>query len=172
MKAKHIRTAISVATAWALVCSSLAAVPADNQYIRDLADMRCVTFEDGCRAIMMLRTGDIPEGTFADIFEELAAEGIVKQKWHSDTAKLLDKGRIAYLVCKTLGIKGGLTTRLFGMSERYALRALVDKKIMVKGEPVKYVSGGELLGIIFRAQKVKEERASKAAAKKEAAAEE
>lgn len=164
---KSIRTAAWAGVVLALLACSLAA-SADNQYVRDLADKRYVTFEDGCRAITMLRTGEIPAGTFADIFEELEAAGIVKDKWVGDTAKILDKGRIAYMVCKTLGIKGGLTMHIFGVSERYALRALVDKRIMVKGAHAKYVSGGELLGIIFRAEKYKEKQAKKIA-KKEAA---
>ncbi len=149
-----------------LLAYNLPTARADNQYIRDLADMRCTTFEDGCRAIMMLEAGEIPEDTFVEIARELTEKGIIKEKWQTEPARLLDKGRIAYMVCKALGIKGGLTMRIFGVSGRYGLRALTDLKIMVKGADAKYVSGGELLGIVYRAQEYR----NKKAAKKEAEA--
>jgi hypothetical protein len=63
----------------------------------------------------------------------------------------LRKGEAAYMLCKALGIKGGVHMRLFGVSQRYALREMVFEGIMVSGGVAQYVSGKELTLIFLDA---------------------
>ena len=47
-----------------------------------------------------------------------------------------------------LGIKGGLTIRLFGLSRRYALRECISIGLMTRGSAEKYVKGRMLIDVI------------------------
>jgi hypothetical protein len=60
----------------------------------------------------------------------------------------LRKGLAAQMFCRALGIKGGLGLRLFGMSQRYAMRELVFEGIMPEGSAEDFISGEEFI-IIF-----------------------
>jgi hypothetical protein len=57
----------------------------------------------------------------------------------------LSRGVFARMLINALDIKGGLTLRVFGPSERYAHRELVYENIMVSGDPGEYMSGRELV---------------------------
>lgn len=63
----------------------------------------------------------------------------------------LEKGVAAYMFCRALKIKGGLWLRLFGITERYALRELVFQCIMFPGNTRDIVSGKELVFIVTQA---------------------
>lgn len=63
----------------------------------------------------------------------------------SDPGLKLRKGLAAYMFCRALSLKGGVTMRIFGISERYALRELAYEGIMVWGSTQEYVSGDELV---------------------------
>lgn len=63
----------------------------------------------------------------------------------------LEKGVAAYMFCRALKIKGGLWLRLFGITERYALRELIFQNIMFPGNTRDMVSGKELVFIVTQA---------------------
>ena len=63
----------------------------------------------------------------------------------------LEKGVAAYMFCRVLKIKGGLWLRLFGITQRYALRELVFQNIMFPGNTRNIVSGKELVFIVTQA---------------------
>ena len=63
----------------------------------------------------------------------------------------LRKGLTAYILCRALGIKGGVWLRLFGMSERYALRELVFEEIMSPGNINDVMSGKEFVITLTKA---------------------
>ncbi len=59
-------------------------------------------------------------------------------------------------VCKALGIRGGLTMRIFGISERYGFRECTYLGLVPGGSQWDKVSGSELVGILAHAADYRE----------------
>jgi hypothetical protein len=69
------------------------------------------------------------------------------------------------MVCRALGVKGGLTMRIFGPSERYCLRECQYLELMASGGcTYQDCRGGELVSVIDRADRYKLEKEGKAQA--------
>jgi hypothetical protein len=120
-------------------------------YLRRMfATDRC-TFGDGVRFVAGLAAGEHVEGDHATILAGLVGKDIVPKDWKLAEGSKLTKGTLGFLLCKTLGIKGGVTMRLTGTSRRYALRECVFLGIMTAGSTDEYVSGRELIDTMQRA---------------------
>jgi len=126
---------------------------ADNSFFRVLAAKPNATMEDGVKMLYMLTTGESSTGkmTFQEICDILSRKGIIRKSYTKNKDRLLNRGQVSYMLCKALGIKGGLTMRIFGVSERYGFRECVYLKLVPPGTQWDRVTGGELLGIMARA---------------------
>jgi hypothetical protein len=111
------------------------------------------TAADAARAMVILASEGKETATDFDACRKcLRDRGILPDGWLDSVpaTEPLDKARLAALVCRTLGIKGGLWMRLFGPQPRLALRECVYLELMVRGADYGHVSGGELVGVIDR----------------------
>ena len=63
----------------------------------------------------------------------------------------LRKGLAAYMFCRALAIKGGLWLRIFGLSQRYALKELVYEEIIASGGVSELMGGKDLVDMFIRA---------------------
>ncbi len=99
---------------------------------RELVDRGIATYEDGCRAISYFV--DVPENTmtFEELVLELKKKGIIRRRWKYKAEKPLTRGIMAYMVCRVLNIKGGLTMRALDGIERFT--SLIRKKLKIKGD--------------------------------------
>jgi hypothetical protein len=125
--------------------------------IRDLAEKPVATVEDGLRMTLLLTQGVGATEPFAEVAAKLRGSGLVRDTWLEKPGEHLRKGQLAYMIVKACGIKGGLTLRLTGVSERYAVRECIFLDLLVRGSTGDYVSGLELLGSMGRAEKYLEE---------------
>ncbi len=107
-------------------------VLADKNIYRDLADRGIATYEDGCRAISYFV--DVPESTmtFEELVLELKKKGIIRRRWKYKAEKPVTRGIMAYMVCRVLNIKGGLTMRALDGIERFT--SLIRKKLKIKDD--------------------------------------
>jgi len=135
----------------AAVLAAGATARADNSFYRVLLSKPNATRQDGARCVYALIGGD-PSAPFEDVLQGLSAKDAFKDEWARSVDESLTKCELAYMICKALDIKGGLTMRIFGVWPGYALRELVFMKIMARGAGGKYVSGGELLAVLSRAE--------------------
>jgi hypothetical protein len=55
------------------------------------------------------------------------------------------------MFAKAMDIKGGMTLRIFGLTQRYALKELVYQDIMLPGIVHDFVSGQELIWTLTQA---------------------
>ncbi len=131
----------------------------DTSYFRELVDKGNATYADAYRMINILAKGhDTPDESFDDFKNELLNLEIIPQKWSDFKAdEFINRGQLAYMLVKALGIKGGLTTRIFGPTPRYAFRECVMRKLIASGFPNELVSGGELISVLSRAERFQEE---------------
>ena len=133
----------------------------DTKLIRELVDKPVATVEDGLRMALLLTQGVGATEPFEEVAAKLRGSGLIRDKWLEKPEQPLRKGQLAYIIVKACGIKGGLTMRLTGVSERYALRECIFLNLLVRGSTGNYVSGLELLGSIGRAEKYLEEHPRK-----------
>lgn len=150
-------------------------VSAEDIVYRDLIERGIATYEDGCRAISCFT--DVKEGEleFDELVLELKKRGIAGKRWEYEAEKPLTRGVISYMACKILKIKGGLTMRVIditnsftsliseklktkdgialpdiGMYKRYAYLEFQDMGTMPKGNKGKYLTGHDLLAMMYR----------------------
>jgi len=118
-----------------------------NTYFSELLTKEVADLSDAYKALVILMgAGD----RFRDIdsqFDFLKGEEIIPKSIskESDHDVPLRKGAAAYMFAKTMDIKGGITMRIFGLSERYAFKELVYQEIMYPGNVHDVMSGPELI---------------------------
>ena len=154
---------ILLGAAWAAAAEAPEAVGSDAQFFSELGYKDVATVADAARAMTIFVSQGAEAGAdFAAAREYLRGQGM-SEKWleEAQADELLQKGRLASLVCRALGIKGGLWMRLFGPLPRLALRECVYLELMIRGAEYQHVTGGELVGVIDRADRFRLQREGK-----------
>lgn len=126
-------------------------------YLRRIFAKDRATYGDACRAILSVVKDEHTDADFGAVSGDLAGRGIVASDWNLNEASLLTKGTLAYMACKALDIKGGLTMRVFGLSRRYALREAQHVGLITGGTPDEYITGRELIDVITNVTIYKEQ---------------
>jgi len=131
-----------------MVLSVTATTRADNAFYRILAAKPNATFEDAVRAFFDLAVAASGDASFEGQAQTLVDMKIIRSNWRGVPGAKLTRGRVAYMICTTCGIKGGVTMRVFGPSERYAFRECVFMGVWDEGSQRDYLTGSELLGLL------------------------
>jgi len=126
-------------------------------YIRRMFEKDRCSFGDACRMALSLSKGEPTDAPFEEVRKELAAGGAIDPDWGFEEAALVTKGTLAYMLCKTLDIRGGVTARVFGMSRRYAFRECVHLGLLGGRTDMEYVTGRELIDALADAEVYKEQ---------------
>lgn len=126
-------------------------------YIRRIFEKDRCSFGDACRIVLSLSKGEHTDAPFAEVRKELVSGGAITESWDSEESALVTKGTLAYMLCKTLGIKGGVTASVFGMSRRYAFRECVYVGLLSGRTDMEYVTGRELIDALTSAEVYREE---------------
>ncbi len=116
-----------------------------------IGDQPFVTAEPAYRAIYALATGESYSGEFAELAERMRAERLVDARWQHAPDRCLDRGTVAFMVCRACRIRSGLNWILTGLG-RYAWRELQYKGIAGEGSETALMSGGEFVGMLSRAE--------------------
>ena len=111
----------------------------------------CVNENDAMRGILLLLDGEDKCANFTERVNKLADRGIVDKSWAFDAAKPLTRGKMAYMVCQSCDIDGGVIMTIMGPSTRYCLRELRYKGIVVKPYIFGEVTGLEFVAVLSRA---------------------
>lgn len=129
------------------------AVPSDGsaELVRYIADESFVTAEPAYRAIYALAKGDAMVGSFEEVTEKLAADGLIGKDWNYAANRYLERGSVAYMICRACKIQSGINWLLTGLG-RYAWRELQYKGIAGDGSEFGLMSGGEFVGLLLRAE--------------------
>jgi hypothetical protein len=156
-----------IALRWAVGCAAIAggltprpACADKNAFFRALHEKPRAEFRDLVAAVHMLARDTHEEKPFEQLRAELVVDGLLPEDWTYAPGSPVTRGMAAYGVCAALakvgegehGIGGGLTLRVFGNSQRYALRECLHLGIVMPGSQRQTLRGGELLGILARAR--------------------
>ena len=121
-------------------------------YVRRIFEKDRCSYGDACRIVLSLAKSEHTDAAFAEVQKDLAAREIVDPDWGFEEAAAVTKGTLAYMLCKALGIKGGATARIFGMSRRYAFRECVHAGLLHGKTGMEYVTGRELIDALTDAE--------------------
>jgi hypothetical protein len=125
------------------------AVQADNAFYRVVAAKPNATFEDSVRAFLELAIDtDAAKTPYEQQANILAEMRVIRPGWIANGQEKLTRGRVAYMICRTCGIKGGLSMAVLGTTERYAFRECVFLGVWEGGTQGDYMTGGELVGVL------------------------
>ncbi len=128
----------------------------DAQFFAELGYKPVATASDVARALVIfLSEGKELGGDFDDCRARLRARGVLPDGWldRAGPDDPVTKGNLARLLCKALGLKGGLWMRLLGPLPRIALNECAYLELMKRGATYRHVLGGELVGVIDRADR-------------------
>jgi len=125
-------------------------------YVRRLFEKDRCSYGDACRIVQSLSKGEHTDAAFADLQKDLVTAGTVDGDWGLEESSLVTKGTLAYMLCRSLGIKGGVTASVFGMSRRYAFRECVYLGLLTGRSDMEYVTGRELIDALGDAEVYKE----------------
>jgi len=120
-----------------------------------LSSEKWCTNDEGCSMVLLLIDGEDRYPTFDDRLIALDAKGVAKASWEIEGDAPISKGTLAYMVCRTLGLKGGVMMHLLPC-RRYAYREAIYYGLMEKGSEWEPLTGPEAVGVIGRAARMKE----------------
>jgi hypothetical protein len=138
--------------------AKLAATTADDadarmEFWHQLSDQPLTSNDDAFHALLLYFDGKDDAADYAARVERLKSRGMLAKDFAGAADGAVDRGTVAVAVAQGLGIKGGLTARMFGMSPRYAVRALQYQSLYPEeSSPNQTFSGAEFVGIIGRVE--------------------
>jgi hypothetical protein len=116
-----------------------------------IAEQPFVTVEPAYRSIYALWKGADFTGDFAALVAALRDGRIIASQWDYPPDALTDRGSVGYMICRACNIRSGLNWQLTGLG-RYAWRELNYLGIVSPASEYGYVSGGQFVGILARAE--------------------
>ncbi len=141
----------------------------DAQFFAELGFKDVASAADTARALVIfVSEGRRGGGDFEADQRYLQGAGVTS-RWlrKAQPTRPTSKGQLAALLCRALDVEGGMWMRLLGPVPRAALRECVYLELMTGGAEYKHVSGGELVGVIDRADRFRLREAGKAPPKLE-----
>jgi len=127
----------------------------DVEFQSYLATAPLVTVDEAYRAVLILADGEDTSKSFEERREKLESRGIARPSWHLSPEAIIDRGTLAWMICKICHIYGGVDLLVFGTlgvgDRRYAMRELIYEKIMDEGSAYWYVQGDELVAVLAKA---------------------
>ena len=152
------RGGLPIALCLAALCGCQTTLPARGPIPTDSAELTAyigdetfVTAEPGYRAVYTLWKGESFAGDFEALSAALVEGRIIGSSWDHAPDRILGRAEVGYMVCRACDIRSGLNWQLTGLG-RYAWRELGYLDIAPRSSEIGYVSGGEFLGILSRAE--------------------
>ena len=116
-----------------------------------------VTVAEAHRVLLLLADGEENYADFGARQAALEERGIARSAWGLRREACIDRGSVAYMMCRILEIRGGVNLALLGGlgvgDRRYAVRELVYRRMMEPGPHYGYLTGSELVDLVARADR-------------------
>jgi hypothetical protein len=125
----------------------------DDTFLGALADRPLVTVDEAYRAMVILAEGQDPNQNFEQRKAWLEQRGIARPAWNLKPDDYVDNGSVAFMVCRILKVKGGLSRIILGSwgpgDRRYAYRELVYRGLIpTASTDYAPMTGGELVNLL------------------------
>ena len=134
--------------------ASLASDEAETriEFWHQLSEQAITSNDDAFHALLLYFDGSDAAADFAGRVERLKSRGMLPANFSAPADEAVDRGNLAVALAKALEIKGGATMRIFGVSPRYAVRALEYRGLYPQSSPNQTFSGAEFVGVMGRVE--------------------
>jgi hypothetical protein len=134
----------------------------DTAFQAYLADAPVVTVDEACRAMLILADGHDATKDWSQRSQELLRRGWIRSAWGLHPGDMVDRGTVAFMICKVCKVYGGVDQLILGSwglgDRRYAYRELVYRELMPPGTEFEVVTGGQLVGLMGKADSLMEKK--------------
>jgi len=124
-------------------------------FLDRISSLDTITQNDALRGILMLEGAGTVD-TFKQRVDLLIEKNILPPTGAYDAQAELSRGQMAKLICSACKIKGSVIMRLTGYTERYCLRELQYREMIVRGSGNTKISGMEFASVLTRAATYKQ----------------
>jgi hypothetical protein len=136
--------------------ATLPAGQSSARFFSEVARQQTVSQNQAAHGVLMLmHDGKDPAADFAQRVNMLLDAGVVDRSWTFDADAPLTRGQLAYMICQACDFPGGVVLTLTGPSQRYCLREMQYRNMMVDGAVYTDVTGFEYVGVMGRADTYK-----------------
>ena len=120
---------------------------AEMDFWDGMVEVRAVSNNDALHALL-LGLADKSAPDYPGRLQEARKRGWVEKGDPMPANETARVGMVARAVCKEADIRGGLTMRLFGTGERYAVKELNDRGWLPEMSPNQVISGLQLVSLL------------------------
>jgi hypothetical protein len=124
------------------------AASSDLEFWYQLARQPVCSNDDAFHAVLLHADGTDKNTTYESRVAELKGRGMLPGDFSAPADAAVTRGDLAMSICRIAGVKGGLTSQLFGQSPRYATRALMFEGLYPDSSPQQTFSGTDFVGVI------------------------
>jgi len=136
----------------------------DTQFFYDLARKHVATNADVAHALFFYIDGTDSAPDYAARIKFLKDRKYLPSGFNGKPDAPIERGPLAIALCKLGNFKGGLTSHLFGATERYCTRTLVDEGIYPESSPNMSFTGTEFCSILGKVEDVQQGNPNRAPA--------
>ncbi len=127
---------------------------AEAEFVHFVAAEPVVTYDELCRATLLVADGEETADSFEQRVEMLSSRGIVRPEWQYEADHAVDLGLLAYMIHGACDIPSGLNSRIADFTgigcERYALKDVVRQGIMPYGMAYQIPTGGQVMAALAK----------------------
>ena len=123
---------------------------AQINFWHELTDEPVASNDQAFRALLLYMDNKDDAANYDARVANLRARNMLPANFAESADAGVTRGTFAVAVMRLLDERGGVTTRIFGVHPRYAVRELMFLQVLPPSTPNQGLSGNELVGIIGR----------------------
>ena len=125
---------------------------AQLEFWHELADEPIASNDQAFRALLLYLDDKDDAANYDARVATLRTRNLLPTDFAEPAEAGVTRGTFAYALMRLLNEKGGLTTRVFGIHPRYAVRELQFLEVLPPSTPNQGLSGNDVVGIIGRVE--------------------
>lgn len=122
------------------------------EFWHQLSGRTIVSNDEAYHGLLLFLDGDDAAGDYGGRIEALKGRGLMRGDFDAPAEEAVTRGDLAVGLMRGLGISGGVMSRLFKHSPRYATRELVYLNIYPASSDQQTFTGAQFLGVIALAE--------------------
>jgi hypothetical protein len=115
-----------------------------------LTDQPVCSNDEAFHGLLLYLDNEDKAASYEERVQTLKSRKLLLPGFNQPADVAVTRGTLAVALCQALDIKGGVTMRLLGPSDRYSSRELQFMGLFPPGSPQQTFSGNEYVGIIGR----------------------
>ncbi|HEV2293466.1 MAG TPA: hypothetical protein VGR35_06390 [Tepidisphaeraceae bacterium] len=125
-------------------------VDAQMEFWHRLTEKSLTSNDDSFHGLLLYMDGEDDAAGYQARVEKLRARNMLPRGFDDPGDVAVSRGTLAVAIMRLTGLSGGVTSRIFGVSPRYAVRELMFAGVYPPSSPNQTFSGFEFVGIIGR----------------------